>query len=123
VACVASGMEGLYVIYAYPSDKTSNYAARVDTIRETLRQMNGRMVLAATESGGLATNYRVVCDLGGGPTQLPHVSEEKLAHASNADSFATITGDLAAKYSEAHTKYLVFYDDPVAPYCGQGTLY
>jgi hypothetical protein len=117
--CVQSSDYGVRIVYATPSDKTDNYSTVLQTIRDTVREMNSRLNEAGQEAGGKIVNYRVVCD----STGAISVADEHLTTASTADNFSTITTELTNRgYTSSTQKYLVFYDDPVSGFCGQGSL-
>ncbi len=118
--CVQSSDYGVQVIYAAPSDHTDRYSTVLQTIRDTVRQMNSRLNEASQETGGRPLSYRVVCD----STGAISVADEHLATTtSTADDWSSITTDLINRgYTSTTQKYLVFYDDPVASYCGQGNI-
>jgi hypothetical protein len=118
--CASPGQAHHQLIFARPYDTLDDSAALSPLMLEHFAAASA--ILYAEGLQGLQSiRYRVACAANGAPS----VNVVTLPTPSSADSFATITADLAdAGYDNADTKYIVWYDDPVPCGCsGLGERY
>ncbi|MCA1839780.1 MAG: hypothetical protein ABR507_10060 [Actinomycetota bacterium] len=121
ISCVPSSASHFAVIYARPLDGPDRSALIIPFLRHSIYDMSGFIDKRASSLSALArARLKVVCDTDG----TPAVATSVLPTTSDADSFASIIGDLSTQgFNQTNTKYIVFYDDCPNPcYAGQGTV-
>jgi len=119
VSCAPAGTPRAQLMYAYPADGVDRSATRVETAKTYAEQANAH-VRAEAAALGVSLRLSYACGADGRPS----VPIEHLGATAAATSYSSIVNDLHARgYSDANTKYVVWYDGSVGGYCGQGAIF
>ncbi len=116
VTCAPANTYRARVLYARPTDRADQYAARLGTIRSYIQGMqdalNNESMLF-----GISSSYRVACDADGQVT----VQNVALSLNSTQNNISAITNDLKAKgFNSTFDKYIIIYEQPS---CGGGVAW
>ena len=107
-----------HVLYGYPADRASRFAAVKATILGEIKRMNAALNEEALASGGRSADYKVRCD-GEGEVRVDTFE------SSEADAATTFSGVLSAArdagFDSQNADYTIFFDSSVPPACGTGT--
>ncbi len=116
VNCVSGNNYHALILYIYPTDRASQYATRLSTIRTYVHSMQDKLN-SESQRFGVASSLNMACDADGQVTVRPVA----LSISSAQHDLGAITADLKAKgYTSTYQKYWMVYEQPA---CGGGVAW
>ena len=109
-----------HVLYGYPADRATRFAAVKATILGEIKRMDAALNEEAQASGGNGADYKVKCDATG-EIQVDFFQSTQ----PNAETTfsGVVSAARAAGFTSPNADYTIFFDSSAPPACGTGTYW